>query len=165
MERCKPAHGVANDMRAPNAERIEHGEDIVPRTLLGIPLDISRHIGRRVASRVIGDAAIAAREMAHLRFPGAPVSGEFVHEDDRRAGAALFVVQLYAIVRYQGWHAGCSLRQRPNRIVVMRPARPTFGAHYQIIRRRTAHDGNMTIAEDGRIDAAQLHTVEMQWQR
>ncbi len=47
----------------------------------------------------------------------------------------------------------------------MRPARPIFGAHYQIIRRRTASDGNITITEGIRLDAAQLDTVEMQWQR
>jgi hypothetical protein len=36
------------------------------------------------------------------------------------------------------------------------------GAHYQIIRHRSAADGNMTIAEGMRLDAAQLDTVEMQ---
>ena len=39
MERGKPAHGVADDMRAPDAERIEHGEDVVPRTLLRVALE------------------------------------------------------------------------------------------------------------------------------
>jgi hypothetical protein len=47
----------------------------------------------------------------------------------------------------------------------MRPARPIFEAHYQIIRPEADPDGNMTMAEDGRIDAAQLDTVEIQWQR
>jgi hypothetical protein len=47
----------------------------------------------------------------------------------------------------------------------MRPAQPIFEAHYQIIRPVADPDGNMTIAEAVRLDAAQLDTVETQWQR
>src|SRR5258708_6684622 len=124
MERGKPAHGIADDMRAREAEHIEHAEDVVPRALLGIALCIRRHLRRRVTACVIGNAAVAAREMAQLRLPGAPVAGEFVHEYDRRSGTALLVMQSYAIVCGQGWHAGCSLQWHASvRIVVMPRAR------------------------------------------
>src|SRR5207253_6049937 len=45
----------------------------------------------------VGDAAVLAGEEAHLRFPASPVAAVLVHEQDRRAGAGLFVVELHAV--------------------------------------------------------------------
>src|SRR6185295_3662722 len=108
MQRGEPAHRIADYVRPLDAECIEYGKNVVPRTLLGIALHIRRHIRRRIASGVVGDAAIAAREMAQLRFPRAPVAGELMHEHDRRAGATFLVMQLYAVVGGQKRH-GCAL--------------------------------------------------------
>jgi hypothetical protein len=43
--------------------------------------------------------------MAYLRLPAAVVAREFMHEDDRRAGAGFLVVELDAVVGSQGRHA------------------------------------------------------------
>ncbi len=64
MERGEPAHRIAHDMRPLDAERVEHREDVVPRALLGIALDIRRHVRGRIAACVVSDATVTAREMA-----------------------------------------------------------------------------------------------------
>jgi len=84
MQCGETPHGIADHMRAIYSQRIQHCTDVIASTLLGIALDIVRHIRRRIAARVIGNATIAAREMVQLRFPGAPVARKLVHENDRR---------------------------------------------------------------------------------
>ncbi len=79
-------------------QRIEHAADVVARARLRVALDILGHVGGRIAARVVGDAAVAAREVAQLRLPAAVVAGELVHEHDRRAAAGLLVVELDAVV-------------------------------------------------------------------
>ena len=74
-------HALAR-CRAPSSTQ----QDVVAAALLRIALDVRWHVRRRIAARVVGDAAVAAREMAHLRLPAAVVAGELVHEHDRRAG-------------------------------------------------------------------------------
>ena len=110
-----------------DAERVEHAADVVARARLRVALEVLGHVGGRIAARVVGDAAVAAREVAHLRLPAAVVAGELVHEDDRRAAAGLLVVQLDAVVGVQRWHvafyvdeSGCSASSsaRPNRCVI-----------------------------------------------
>ena len=65
--------------------------------ILRIHLPALRHVRRRVAARVVGDAAIAPAEEADLRLPAVQIIGELVHEHDRRAFSGFFVVQAYAV--------------------------------------------------------------------
>src|SRR5256885_5503342 len=54
--------------------------------------------GGQITARVGGDAAVAAREKAQLRLVAAIVAGEFMHEDDRVAGAGLLVIEADAVI-------------------------------------------------------------------
>src|SRR5438093_13178351 len=59
----------------------------------------------RIATGGVRDAAIVAREIAHLGFPLPMVRGELVHEYDRIPDPGFFDVELYAIgvsVRHAG---------------------------------------------------------------
>src|SRR5438270_208947 len=92
MQRGEGAHREADDMRPLDLQTIEHAADVVARTLLGIAVPVFRHFGGRIAPRVVPDAAIQACEVAHLRLPAAQVAAEFMHEDERGAGARLLVM-------------------------------------------------------------------------
>jgi hypothetical protein len=59
------------------SEGVEHGADVVAGAGLRIALGLGRHVGGRIAPRIVGDGAIAPAEMAKLRLPGADVAGEF----------------------------------------------------------------------------------------
>ena len=86
-------------------QRIEHPPDVVAGARLRVFLASVGHVGRRIAARVEGDAAIAPAEMTHLRFPGPGVAGEFMHEHDRNARPDLLVIKLHAIVGGKMRHA------------------------------------------------------------
>src|SRR5450432_253191 len=49
---------------------------------VGVNVCRRRHVGGRVAARGIGDTAMPAREIPHLRLPVGVVGGEFMQEDD-----------------------------------------------------------------------------------
>src|SRR5258708_27203939 len=72
---------------------VQHRDDVIPRMRLRIARAVFRHVGGRKAARVVGDAAEVAREEAQLRLPAAVIAGELVHEHERRAAAALLVIQ------------------------------------------------------------------------
>jgi hypothetical protein len=91
-------------MRAPNAEMIEYRGRIVGLLRLAIGGGIVGHVGGRIAARVIGDAAVAAGEMPHLRLPAAVIAGELVREDHRGAGPGLLVIEADRVIRGQHWH-------------------------------------------------------------
>ena len=80
-------------MRFRDFEMIEHGERVGVEMLVGVDLGRRRHVGGRIAARRIGDAAVAAREIAHLRLPIGVVGREFVQEDDRRSASRLFEIE------------------------------------------------------------------------
>ena len=84
-------------MRLVDLQMIQHRDHVVAEFLVAVGVGRRRHVGRRIAARRIGDAAIAPREVAHLRLPGAPVAGELVHEQERRAAARLLVVQAHIV--------------------------------------------------------------------
>src|SRR5262245_5823228 len=92
-------------MRALDAERVEHAANVVAGALLRVALDVLGNVRWRIAARIVGDAAVAAREMPELRLPAPVVPREFVDEDHRRAAARLFVIKLDAVVGRDGWHA------------------------------------------------------------
>jgi hypothetical protein len=60
MQRGESTHGESDDVRALQAERVEHAADIVARARLRVALDVLGHLRRRVAAGVIGDAPVAA---------------------------------------------------------------------------------------------------------
>ena len=80
-------------MRLCDFEMIEHGERVGVEMPVAVDLGRRRHVRRRVAARGIGDAAVAAREVTHLRLPIGVVGGEFVQEDDRRPAAGLLEIE------------------------------------------------------------------------
>ena len=64
---------------------------------------------RKVAPR---DAAVTAREVAHLRFPIGVVGREFVHEENRRSAADLFEIEADIVARDGMRHFGFLLLDR-----------------------------------------------------
>ena len=104
MQGRKPAHRDADDVRLADRQRVEHGADVVAGAVLRIARGVFGHIGRRVAARIVGDAAVAPPEIPHLRLVAAVIVGEFVDEHDRRAGAGLLVIEADAVIGGQVWH-------------------------------------------------------------
>ena len=93
LQRRIGAHRQADEMRLGDLEMIEHGERVGVEMLVGVGFGRRRHIGRRIAARGIGDAAVAAREIAHLRLPIGVVGREFVQENDRRSAAGFLEIE------------------------------------------------------------------------
>ena len=85
-------------MRLVDLEMIEHRERIGVEMLVGVDVGAPRHVGRRIAARRIGDAAVAAREIAHLRLPIGVVGREFVQEEDRRSAPRLLEIEANIIL-------------------------------------------------------------------
>jgi hypothetical protein len=80
-------------VRLVDIEPVEHGQHAGALMLEAVIFGARRHVRRRIAARVVGDAAIAPRKIAQLRFPAAVLAHELVHEQDRRSLAGLLVVQ------------------------------------------------------------------------
>ena len=103
MQRGGRAHRVADHMGFVDFQRVHDRDDVVPGDILAVFVAILGDVGRRITALAVGDAAMGAREMPHLRLPRAVVAGIFMHEDDRRPLAVflarLFVVQTGAIPR------------------------------------------------------------------
>src|SRR5258707_11901615 len=85
-------------------QMIEHRERISIEMLVSVDLGGSRHIRRRVAARGIADAAVAAREVTHLRLPIGVVGGEFVQEDDGCSAPRLLEIEPDIVARYGVGH-------------------------------------------------------------
>ena len=135
MQRSEAAHRQSDDVRAVDAGRVHHGDDVVDRRLLRIAFEGLRHVRRREPARAEGDAAMAAREVPHLRFPAPVIAAEFVDEDNGSPGAGLFVVQLQPVVGLCETHGHLPFRTadrcraargpcRPSRAAVRRKHRP-----------------------------------------
>src|SRR5882672_1604248 len=104
MKRGEPAHRKPDDVRALDAQMIGYRSDIVGGTCLGIGYVAFGHIRRRITSGIECNAAIAPAEMPDLRLPTALVPGEFVHEDQRRAGTGLLIVKTNSVLGDCEWH-------------------------------------------------------------
>ena len=76
----EPAHTQAHDVSPLDAEVVEDGDGVRHRVGLAVRVDVLRHVGGRVAAGVVGDTAIAPREMAELRLPTHVVARELVDE-------------------------------------------------------------------------------------
>src|SRR5262249_61989134 len=98
MKRGKSAHREADNVGFVDLQRIEYRADIVTRALLRIFFLILRHIRRRIATRIEGDAAIMLRKMADLLLPGANVASKFMNEYDRYAFARILLIEFHSIV-------------------------------------------------------------------
>ena len=88
-------------MRLVDLQRIEHGADVVAGAILRIARRVLGHVRGRVAAGIVGDAAVAPPEIAHLAFVAAIVVGEFVDEDDRRPRPCLLVIEADAVIGRQ----------------------------------------------------------------
>ena len=67
---------------------------------------VFRHVGRRVAALAVGDAAVRAGEVPHLRLPGAVVRRIFMDEHHRRAAAGFLDVEFRSVGRGDLRHMG-----------------------------------------------------------
>ena len=106
LEAGRGAHRQADQVRLGKAQRRHHRSGVVGRARLRIGRDVVRHVRRRPAPRGVGDAAVAAREVADLRFPAQVMAAELVEEQDRIALARLLVIELNPVV-------GFDVRHRP----------------------------------------------------
>ena len=86
-------------MRRVDLEMIEHRDCVAHDMLKAVDVARHRHVGRRIAARGIGDAAVALAEFTQLRFPTAVIATEFMHEQDRRPLPHLLVMQPYFVGR------------------------------------------------------------------
>src|SRR5262245_2969221 len=91
-------------MRLVDMQGIEDGANIVARTLLRVALAVGRHVGWRVAARVIGDAAVAPAEIPQLGLVRAMIPGKLVHEYDGNSGPGFLVEQPDPVVGGQMRH-------------------------------------------------------------
>ena len=80
-------------MRLRNFQMIEHRDRVGVEVLVSVAIRRRRHIGGRIAARGVGDAAVAAREVTHLRLPIGVVGRELMQEEDRRARACFLEIQ------------------------------------------------------------------------
>src|SRR5665647_2656781 len=91
-------------MRSVDFKRVHQCDDVVARDVLAVAGAIAGNVGGRIAALAIGHAAVRPRKMPHLRLPGAEIAGIFMHKDDRRTLAGLFVIQPRAIPRSDTGH-------------------------------------------------------------
>src|SRR5580704_346312 len=104
MQRRKTAHRQTDDVSLVDLEVIEDVDGVIDRAPLRVHRDGVRNVGRRIAARIVCDAAIATAKIAHLHFPRAVVAGKLMDEEDRAAGAGIFVIESHAIVGFQECH-------------------------------------------------------------
>lgn len=97
-------------MGARHAEVIQHGDGVLHRPLLRVGGRGGRYIRRRIAARVIGDAAIAAAEVAHLRFPASGIASKLMNEKNRDAASGRFAEELHPIIGDRIGHRSISLK-------------------------------------------------------
>ena len=78
-------------MRALDLEMIEHRERVGVEMFVAVDL-ARRNVRWRVAARGIGDAAVAAREVTHLRLPIGVVGRELVQKNNWRSLTRFFEI-------------------------------------------------------------------------
>ena len=86
-------------MRFLDFEVIEDGERVVVEMPEAVDFRQGRHVGGRIAARGIGDATMAAREIAHLRLPVGVVGRKFMQEQDRCSAARLLEIETDIVAR------------------------------------------------------------------
>jgi hypothetical protein len=98
LQRRIGAHRQTDKMRFRDLQMIQHRERVAVKMLVGVGVGRRRHVGGRVAACGIGDTAVAAREIAHLRLPIGVVGREFMQEEDRRSATRLFEIEADIVV-------------------------------------------------------------------
>ena len=96
LQRRIGAHRQPDQMGRGNFQMIEHRDRVVAEMLVAVGIGIGDVRGD-VAARRIGDAAMAAREVAHLRLPARIVGGKLVNEQDRRSAAGFLKIKLHIV--------------------------------------------------------------------
>jgi hypothetical protein len=81
---------------------LEEPNDIQSRLLLGIGVKVLWDVRRWITPGIEGDHLIAAGEVAHLWFPTAVISGEFMDQEQRITTPGYLIVQIYTIDRSLG---------------------------------------------------------------
>jgi len=104
MKHGEAAHRKTDDVRPLDAQMIEQQSYVVGSASLRIGDLACWHIRRRITSGVECDAPVASAEMSHLCLPAAMIPGEFVHENQRRAGTGLLIVKANSVVGHGEWH-------------------------------------------------------------
>ncbi len=95
---------MPDDVGFVDAKRIHQCDDIGTGEILAIARRIVGNVRRRIAALTERDAAMRAAEVAHLRLPGAIVTGKFMDEDNRRSRARFLVIQIHAVTGSDFWH-------------------------------------------------------------
>src|SRR5450432_1105868 len=88
------AHAQADQMSPLDLEVPHDSGDVVDRELPAIQRCIFGDITGRVAPGIVGNATVAAGEVANLGFPPTDVRCEFMDEDDRITATTLLEIQL-----------------------------------------------------------------------
>lgn len=110
VQHGKTAHGQADHMGAVHPCTVHDRQNVGGRGALRIGSHLRGHVRGRVTPRRVGDAAMAARKVPHLRLPAAVVTPKLMHEHDGRAAAGLLEVQLHAVGGGGKGHGGLLLR-------------------------------------------------------
>ena len=97
MQRGHRTHGNPDDMGLDDAEMAHQPGHVLGGLLLGIGVECFGRFGRREAACVVGDAAVARREVGDLAGEAPAVVGELVGEDDGVPLTGLLVVERNAV--------------------------------------------------------------------
>ena len=84
--RCRApeaTHRQPDDVGPLDPQSVKHRQSVGDRPLLGVGIELTRDVRRRVAARRVDDGPIATAEMVDLGLPAPVISGELVDEQDR----------------------------------------------------------------------------------
>ncbi|KSV84153.1 hypothetical protein N184_12735 [Sinorhizobium sp. GL28] len=84
-------------MRSLHSMVAEYGGDIFHGDLLAVLFNVFGDIGGRIATRIEGDAPVAAGEPAHLELPIAMVTGELMNENNGFTSTRRFGVKVDSV--------------------------------------------------------------------
>src|SRR5207248_11021210 len=104
MEGAEPTHGEPDDVRLRDGEVVEHGDGIRHGPRLRVGGRVMWDVRRRIAPRIIGDAAVAPAEGPHLWLPAPAVAAELVGQEEWEAPPRLFIIKLYTVIGGCAWH-------------------------------------------------------------
>ena len=98
VQGAEAAHGHADHVRPFRTGGVEHRDGVGHGAQLRVGAHVLRDVGRRVAARVVDQAAVPVAEVLDLRREAAMVAGELVDEQERLAAAGLLPVQAHPVV-------------------------------------------------------------------
>ena len=104
MDGGEAAHAQAHHVGALDAQMVEDGDGVRHRKVLAVGVGILRHVRGGIAAGVVGDAAVAPREVAQLRLPARVIAREFMNEEQRITGPGLLVIEPGSVRRLRMGH-------------------------------------------------------------